>query len=68
MSDKNRLIFKSVMMLLAYAVIMAALFIYLNGWSIDKWKTITWAMFMAYGIRSCYLWFHKKLAELNDKD
>lgn len=56
------------MMLLTYAVIMAALLIYLNGWSIDKWKTITWAMFMAYGIRSCYLWFQKKLEELNDKE
>ena len=68
MSDKGRIIWKGIGMLLAYGAIMAAVIYFLNGCIFDKWKTVTWAMFMAFGIWQCYLWFQSKSEELNDKE
>ena len=67
MSDKGRIIWKGIGMLLAYGAIMAAVIYFLNGCIFDKWKTVTWAMFMAFGIWQSYRWFQRKVKELNDK-
>lgn len=67
-NTKNRLIAESIAMLLAYGAATAAIIYYVNGWSVDKWNTITWAMFMALGIRQCYLWLQKKLEGQSDED
>ncbi len=55
-------------MLLAYGVIMTAVIYFLNGCSFNRWKVVTWAMFMAFGIWQCYRWFQSKSEELNDKE
>lgn len=67
-NTKKRLIAESIAMLLAYGAATAAIIYYVNGWSVDKWNTITWAMFMALGIRQCYLWLQKKLEGQSDED
>lgn len=68
MSDKGRIIWKSIGMLLAYGVVMAAIIYFLNGCSFDKWKAVTWVMFMAFGIWQCYRWLQSKVEELNKED
>ncbi|MEZ3549368.1 MAG: hypothetical protein K1W02_01355 [Muribaculaceae bacterium] len=68
MIDKSRIIWKGIGMLLAYGVIMTAVIYFLNGCSFNRWKVVTWAMFMAFGIWQCYLWFQSKSEELNDKE
>lgn len=55
-------------MLMLYAVIMAAVVYILNDCRLDKWKIVTWSMFMIFGIWQCYRWFQSKIEELNDKD
>ena len=68
MIDKSRIIWKGIGMLLAYGVIMTAVIYFLNGCSFNRWKVVTWAMFMACGIWQCYRWFQSKSEELNDKE
>lgn len=68
MSDKGRIIWKGIGMLLAYGAITAAVIYFLNGCTFDKWKAVTWAMFMAFGIWQSYRWFQRKVEELNDKE
>lgn len=68
MIDKSRIIWKGIGMLLAYGVIMTAVIYFLNGCSFNRWKVVTWAMFMAFGIWQCYRWFQSKTEELNNKE
>ena len=68
MIDKSRIIWKGIGMLLAYGVIMTAVIYFLNGCSFNRWKVVTWAMLMAFGIWQCYRWFQSKTEELNNKE
>ena len=34
----------------------------------DKWKAVTWSMFMVFGIWQSYRWYQSKSEELNDKE
>ena len=68
MSNRNKIVWKAIVMLMAYGAIMAAVIYFLNDCSFDKWKVLTWSMFMAFGLWQCYRWYQSKTEELNDKE
>lgn len=68
MSEKAILICKSIGMLFVYWVIMTASIYWLSGWTLDTGKTVTWTIFMVFGIIQCYRWFRSKINDLNDKE
>jgi len=55
-------------MLMAYGAIMAAVLYILNGCMFDKWKVVTWSIFMLFGVFQSYRWYQNKIEELNDKE
>ena len=55
-------------MLMAYGAIMAAVLYILNGCMFDKWKAVTWSIFMLFGVFQSYRWYQNKTEELNDKE
>lgn len=68
MSNKNRIVLKAIVMLMAYGAIMAAVLYILNGCKFDKWKAVTWSIFMLFGVLQSYRWYQNKSEELNDKE
>lgn len=67
MSNKSKILWKAIGMLIAYGMMMAAVIYILNDWMFDKWKAVTWGIFMAFGVWQCYRWFQSKTEGLNDK-
>ena len=68
MSNRNKIVLKATVMLMAYGAIMAAFLYILNDCMFDKWKAVTWSMFMVFGIWQSYRWYQSKSEELNDKE
>ena len=68
MSNNNKIFWTGAGMLISYAVIMAAVIYLLNDCKLDKWKVVTWTMFMVYGVWQTYRWFQSKKEDLNDED
>ena len=68
MNNRNKIVLKAIVMLMAYGVIMAAVLYILNGCMFDKWKTVTWSIFMLFGGLQSYRWYQNKIEELNDKE
>ena len=68
MSNKSKIFWKAIVMLISYIVIMGGVIYFLNDCRYDKWKVITWAMFTVYGVCRCYSWFQREIEEQNDKN
>ncbi|MDE6077645.1 MAG: hypothetical protein K2G29_07925, partial [Muribaculaceae bacterium] len=66
-SNKSKIFWKAIGMLITYIVIMGAVIYFLNDCRCDKWKVITWGMFTVYGVFRCFSWYQREIEELNDK-
>ena len=68
MNNRNKIVLKAIVMLMAYGAIMAAVIYFLNDCLFDKWKAVTWSIFMLFGVFQSYRWYQNKTEELNDQE